>query len=162
MSSESLREQAEAIATQYEPPATGRPSFLADSNTVAKLFTALRAGNYRETACKVAGIAKSTFHRQLEADEAFRNAVEKAEADAECDLIAATTAAGRKPQFWAANMTLLERKHPERWGRRQEDSHAPKVVVQIGVKDSDVHVQINAPESLSLVPRNDLGPESTG
>ena len=32
----------------------------------------------------------------------------------------------------------LERKHPDRWGRRQEDSGTPIVVVQFGVKDSDV------------------------
>jgi len=37
-------------------------------------------------------------------------------------------------------MTALERRHPERWARRQEGNDGPKVVVQIGVNDKDVQV----------------------
>jgi hypothetical protein len=50
--------------------------------------------------------------------------------------------AGELPQFWAAEMTYLERRFPEKWGRRQDSQDGPKVVVQIGVRDSDVRVQI--------------------
>ena len=138
----SIREQAEAIVSQYEPAATGRPSVLGDEAKIAKLLTLLRAGNYRVTACRAAGLHPITLTRLMERDAAFCAAVEKAESEAECELIENTAKAGRSPQFWAANMTLLERKHPERWGRRQEDSQTPKVIVQIGVKDSDVQVQI--------------------
>jgi hypothetical protein len=52
--------------------------------------------------------------------------------------------AGRDPRFWAADMTFLERRAPDRWGRRQNDESVPRVVVQIGVKDSDVQVGIVA------------------
>lgn len=152
----SLQERAEAIAAQYEDQTTGRPTVLSDDIRVQKLLHALRAGNYREIACKVSGISRGAFYEWLKRDAVFLEAVEKAEADAECDLIEATTKAGRQPQFWAANMTLLERKHPDRWGRRQEDSSAPKVVVQIGVQSGDVSV------SLSPVPRKELAAESTG
>jgi hypothetical protein len=45
-------------------------------------------------------------------------------------------------RFWTAGMTWAERKFPDRWGRRQEDAQTPRVVVQIGVKDSDVQVNL--------------------
>ena len=80
-----------------------------------------------------------------EAAIAFRDAIEKAEALAESETVRNVRQASKLPQFWAAGMTYLERKHPERWGRRQEDSAAPKVVVNIGVRDSDVQVQVLSP-----------------
>lgn len=73
---------------------------------------------------------------------AFVDAVEKAEAQAEADMVHNVRAASKLPQFWAAGMTIMERKNPDRWGRRQDDSSAPRVVVQIGAKDSDVKVLI--------------------
>lgn len=146
-----LAERAEAIADQYPVGANGRPPALQDDNKVLKLLAALRAGNYREIACRVSGISKAAFYESLKRDMQFLDAVEKAEAEAEADLIAETTKAGRSPQFWAANMTLLERKHPDRWGRRQEDSGTPRVIVQIGVKDSDVQVQIGTSYPVSPV-----------
>jgi hypothetical protein len=51
-------------------------------------------------------------------------------------------AAGRDPRFWAAEMTYLERRHPHRWGRRAEGHDGPKVIEQIGSRDSDVQVNI--------------------
>jgi hypothetical protein len=58
--------------------------------------------------------------------------------------------AGNDPRFWAASMTYLERRHPERWARRSEGQDGPKVVVQIGVRDSDVQVRLvtSAPPEL--------------
>jgi hypothetical protein len=50
---------------------------------------------------------------------------------------------GKDPRFWAAEMTYLERRHPDRWGRRQEEAAGPKVVVQIGIKDSDVQISLS-------------------
>jgi hypothetical protein len=60
--------------------------------------------------------------------------------------------AGADPRFWAASMTYLERRHPERWARRSEGNDGPKVVVQIGVRDSDVQVSIqgNTPTPLAI------------
>lgn len=144
-----LRAQAEQIAAQVLPNG-GRAYTIADPDTVQTLLAALRDGNYRETACKVAGISKVTFYAALkraetgdEAAQAFLNAVEKAEAEAENETVCNVRSASKLPQFWAAGMTYLERKHPDRWGRRQDDQSVPKVVVQIGARDSDVQVQIN-------------------
>jgi len=60
-------------------------------------------------------------------------------------------AAGKQPQFWAAEMTYLERKYPDRWGRRQDDQSVPKVIVQIGIKDSDVSISTVS----SVAPKTD-------
>jgi hypothetical protein len=42
-------------------------------------------------------------------------------------------------------MTYLERKHPDRWVRRQDDQSVPKVVVQIGVQESDIRLNVTLP-----------------
>ena len=62
---------------------------------------------------------------------------------AEAEDVANVRRAGKAgPQFWAASMTYLERKYPEKWGKRADESAGPKVVVQIGCKDSDVAIQV--------------------
>src|SRR5262249_48680222 len=43
-----------------------------------------------------------------------------AEARAMASAVRNVRAAGRHPQFWAAEMTYLERKNPELWGRRRK------------------------------------------
>lgn len=155
-----LRVQAEQIANLYSqrPTTVGHPSTLNDPDKVQQFLAAISDGNYRETACKLAGIPKSTLYNWLklaeqgnEAAQQFSDALEKAEAQAEADLVCNVKAASKLPQFWAAGMTLLERKMPDKWGRRQDDSSAPKVIVQIGIKDSDVSIS-----TLSPVPRKDL------
>jgi hypothetical protein len=161
-----LRVQAEQIADVYTSTTRiGRPAGLSEPDQVQAFLAAITDGNYRETACKLAGISKSMLHRWLESAEhgdeaaiAFRNALEKAEAFAESETVRNVRNASKLPQFWAAGMTWLERKSPDRWGRRQDDQNTPKVVVQIGVRDSDVQVNLG----LSPVPRNELSELSTG
>lgn len=153
-----LRVAAEQIADAYltQPPHVGAPSTIGDPNTVQQLLAAIAEGNYRETACRLAGISKQTFYNWLkraehgdEAATAFVDALEKAEAIAESELVRNVRKASTQPQFWAAGMTLLERKSPEKWGRRQDDGSAPKVVVQIGAQDSDVRVLVQSETHLS-------------
>lgn len=112
-------------------------------------LAAIADGNYRETALKLAGIAKQTYYNTTKRAEAgdiaamaFVDAVEKAEAQAEAEMVHNVRSASKLPQFWAAGMTIMERKNPDRWGRRQDDSTAPRVIVQIGAKDSDVKVLV--------------------
>lgn len=143
-----LRVQAEQIADAYLPT-NGRPSGLADPNILQLLLAAITDGVSYESACKSAGIAPRTIYnwktraeRGDEAAMAFVQALEKAEADVERKAVRNTLKAGEKDAFWAANMTFLERRYPERWGRRQDESNGPKVVVQIGVQASDVRVHI--------------------
>lgn len=137
-----LRVQAEQIAA-HDESRLGRPSTLADPDTIQVLLAAITDGNYRETACKIAGIHKANFYRWLEqADngderaQAFRAALEKAEAAAESQMVQAVRRAGELPQYWAAAATHLERKFPDRWGRRDESAVTAKVQVRIGGVDA--------------------------
>lgn len=154
-----LRVQAEQIANAVTP-SVGHPPVIGDANKVQLFLASLADGNYRETAIKVAGMSKQTLYNTIKRAEAgdvaamaFVDAMEKAEAQAEAEIVRNVRTASKLPQFWAAGMTLLERKNPEKWGRRQDDSSTPKVIVQIGANTSDVTVNI---ASLSPVPHNDL------
>jgi hypothetical protein len=46
-------------------------------------------------------------------------------------------------------MTFLERRHPDRWARRSEDTSSPRVMV-VNVKESAVQVQLYTPSPQSL------------
>jgi len=156
----SLAEQAQTIANLYSPPATGRPSDISSSSTLQQFLEAVGDGNYIETAAKLAGLSKVTVYEWLKraqsddpadaAFKAFANAVERAEARAEAKMVANVRRASELPQFWAAAATHLERRHPERWSKRQDDSQAPRVVVQIGAGAGDIKVGIIATPSPSL------------
>jgi transposase len=90
---------------------TGRPTKLTPE-VQERIVTALRAGNYRETASRHAGISYMTFRRW----EMKGEAIKKAEADAEVrDLELISKAAEEQ---WQAAAWKLERKYPQRWGRR--------------------------------------------
>jgi hypothetical protein len=91
-----------------------------------RITTAIRAGNYQETAALYAGISETTFYRWMESglsDEPenqqyrqFREAVEKAKAAAEIrDVVLIDKAA--QDGSWQAAAWKLERKFPQKWGR---------------------------------------------
>lgn len=98
-----------------------------------RIVTAIRAGNYMETAAAFAGIARSTFNEWVRrgADEEegpyaeFHDAVHQALASAEARDVALIGQAAQKE--WQAAAWRLERRTPERWGRmtRHELSAAP-------------------------------------
>jgi hypothetical protein len=130
---------AQEIARIYTPPATGRPSGLSDVHRLFKLLSFISHGNYLETAARAAGFSKQSIYswrRLAETGDtaaiAFVDALERAEAHAEIEAVEDVRRTGEAgPQYWAASMTRLERRHPDRWGRRQDDANAPKVIVQI-------------------------------
>jgi hypothetical protein len=140
---------AQQIASAYRADSPGRPSRIGEADTVQILLEAVHDGNYIETAAELAGLAKQTVYEWIKRGEAnetpyaaFANALKRASARAEAAEIKKVRDAGNDPRFWAASMTYLERRHPDRWARRSDDSSAPKVVVQIGVRDSDVQVSV--------------------
>ena len=149
-----LQTQAQIIANAVSQP-TGRPQRIADPEAVQLLLASLADGNYRETACLVAGMSKQSFYLTLKRAEAgddaaiaFRDAVERAEAHAEAETVGLVRDAARKgPQYWAAGMTFLERKSPEKFGRRVDENNSPRVLVQIGAGTQDVTINVVAPSS---------------
>lgn len=126
--------------------------FEAQPEKVGRLFDELIAGNYRETAARLAGITDRAIRNWMQKAEdgdpryeAIANVVRVAEAHAESAAVRNVRAAGKDGRFWAAEMTYLERRYPDRWGRRQDDTTTPKVIVQIGIKDSDVSISTPSP-----------------
>ena len=90
-----------------------------------KIVDAIRLGNYIETAAAYAGISKSTLYDWLKKGgrarsgkyREFSDAVEKALAESEMRDVAVITAAAK--ENWQAAAWRLERKFPDRWGRRE-------------------------------------------
>ena len=154
-----LTQLATDIASSYQPPNTGRPSAIGDSQLLQELFDQIEAGNYPETACELAGLHLNTYRNWIKRGEAgetpfnaFLFAVKRASARAEALAVSRVRDAGKDPRFWAAEMTYLERRHPEKWGRRSEGSHGPSVQVYVGgvdIKDVKIAIVNTAPQELS-------------
>lgn len=92
-----------------------------------RIVSAIRAGNYLETASAYAGIDQSTLHkwisRSKEPDASaalveFRQSVERARAEAEVRTVALIQQAASNS--WQAAAWYLERSHPKRWARREK------------------------------------------
>ena len=89
-----------------------------------KIVSAIRAGNYANVAAEYAGIGERTFYRWLhngqEAQSGiyrqFWRAVKSAERESEVRAVAIIQK--HMADNWQAAMTYLERKYPDRWGRR--------------------------------------------
>jgi hypothetical protein len=99
---------------------------------VDTILAALRAGNTRRAACAAANINSGTFYRWLEEDAAFRDAVEKAEAEAEMHCVTIIRKAA--DENWTAAAWWLERKFPDNWGRRERFDHHHSGIVKIELK----------------------------
>jgi hypothetical protein len=85
-----------------------------------QILGAVRAGCYRGLAARTAGVAEATLYRWL-ADprpryREFREAVERAAAEAEAEAVGQIVAAGRRD--WHAAHVWLQAHAPGIWGRR--------------------------------------------
>ena len=130
----------------------GRPTKLTP-DLQERILDAILDGNYVETAAQVAGVNKTTLYRWLRRAEEveatalehaegdledvdlyslvdpaewvyldFRHALESARAWAETELVRQVKAFAALGG-WQAFMTILERTHPTRWGRRKVLDH---------------------------------------
>ncbi len=119
-----------------------RPSKLTPEVT-KRLTEAIRAGNYYEAACGYAGIGYSTFRAWMVRGEKaksgkyreFVEAIKKAEHEAEVRMVAMWQK--HMPENWQAIATFLERRYPDRWGRKRLDiEHGGEICIKI-VDDID-------------------------
>lgn len=103
-----------------------------------RIVSAIRAGNYLETAAAYAGVTTQTLHswrvratkeresiasgNEARENESkfldFLDAVERARAEAEVRTVALIQQAA--PNSWQAAAWYLERSHPKRWARREK------------------------------------------
>lgn len=108
----------------------GRPSKLTPESA-KKIVDAIAAGNYLEVAAAHGGVVYSTLNEWMKKGERattgdyreFYESVKRAEADAEMLRIARISKAGSEGN-WTADAWYLERRYPDRWGRRTEVSGA--------------------------------------
>lgn len=110
----------------------GRPEKLTPE-LQQKIVDAIRMGAYIETAAAYAGINKSTLYDWMRRGaraksgkyKEFSNAIEKALAESEMRDLAVIAKASR--ENWQAAAWRLERKFPDRWGRRKAKSEIAKI-----------------------------------
>lgn len=128
---------------------TGRPPKLTPE-VQARIETSLRGGNYREVAARFAGVSSATLREWMRAGKrdsdkgratvhrAFYQAVRKAEADAESLVVGRLMMAAQHDVkamcFW------LERKHSQRWGRK--DTLNAKVDAKVASTGEGAHEKL--------------------
>lgn len=109
---------------------------------VKKLLKAIESGNYVSVSCAYAGICEATYYNWIERAEReierynnelefnssakikptekkyveFLESVEQAQVVAEVDAVASIRESFKDD--WRAGMAYLERRYPERWGRK--------------------------------------------
>ena len=111
---------------------TGQPKGRATKLTPevqTRIIDALRAGNYIEAACGYAGITTQTYWQwmakanqpgpRMSLYAEFRDAANKARADAEIRNVAIVQKVAQDGRTWQASAWWLERSFPTRWGRMQ-------------------------------------------
>jgi len=93
----------------------GRPTKFTPERT-DRLLDALRGGNTRRASCLLAGIGVQTLDDWQHRFPYFREAIEKAEAEAEVAHVANIVRAAQDG-VWTASAWWLERRRPDDYGR---------------------------------------------
>jgi hypothetical protein len=109
-----------------EKHAGGRPTKLT-AEARNKILGAVSSGATREVAAQAAGIHSDTLRRwERKAEEGdelyaeFFGAVKDAEGLAEVIMVGRVQKASLDPKFWTAAAWWLERKHSDRWGKKEQ------------------------------------------
>ena len=97
---------------------------------VEALSAAIAKGNYPTTACQLCNIDRTSLYRWLDIADAhiaegkesiyttLYYSLKRAESDAEDRLVQVVRDAAEVKREWLPAMTMLERRHPDRWGRK--------------------------------------------
>ncbi len=132
-----------------------KPYKLIDSDIQERLLQAIRLGAFIEHACYYAGINSSTFrHWRQKANEnvepyaSFWLRVNEAESEAIMRRLARIENAG-KDGSWQADAWYLERKYPEKFGRRDR-------VELTGDPNAPVEIQLNWADGKLINRENDV------
>jgi hypothetical protein len=158
VNTDELRARAEAIRLLYlqslPPDYKSRYSDVADPDKLDMIFRATRAGLRISQACEAAGINQVTIQRwthlaeanPLGAHAAFVNTLKTLRREGQINRLEKIEAHGDRE--WCALAWINERTDQETFALQKDKSDGPQVIVQIGVKDSDVRVlATHSPES---------------
>ena len=100
---------------------------------ITALSKAIANGNYPSVACQLCGIDWHTLQRwvnlgdeELSRDEPdteniylrLSTAIKRAESESEALMVEVVRRAATEKKEWVPAMTYLERRHPDRWGRK--------------------------------------------
>ena len=110
-----------------------------------RIVQAIRGGNYRDTAAAYGGVEEATLYNWMKWGEErgegiyfdFFRAVKEAESHAELEMVAQVRLASRDAKNWAASMTWLERKFPQKWGRHERTEHSGEIKIRMIDETSD-------------------------
>jgi hypothetical protein len=160
-SPEELEALAKQIASRYTPPETGGWSEIGSPFVIRMLLEASATGLKPHDACQSAGISTDTLTRWLKRAETEPDSPYAALAEA----IKTARAQGKRWHLeniqrhslkeWTASAWTLERTDPEQFALRKEDNDAPRVLVQIGVSDSEIKVLVSDGDlKAALSPQN--------
>ena len=146
----------------------GRPSKLTPE-TAQKICAAIAAGNYLEVAAAHGGIVYGTLNTWVRKGAAassgqyreFFEAVKRAEADAEMLRIARISKAGSEGN-WQADAWYLERRYPDRWGRRTEVSGPGGGPIALEVIEDARERVVSRIDSIAARLRAEGGDDETG
>ena len=109
--------QHPSSARALEPAKGGRPTKLTPA-VQDRIIAAIRAGHFRESAARLAGISPATLYRWLSAEtepyQAFQEAVVTAEAELEETVLEVVT--DRIPDDARLALAFLAKRFPARWG----------------------------------------------
>ena len=111
----------------------GRPTKLTPE-LQEKIVTHIKNGNYIDDSCMAVGISDECYYNWLRLAEAYDNgngdrieehsvysdfsaAVKRAQAEAITAIVAEVR--DHVPKEWAAGITILERRFPAKWGRKE-------------------------------------------
>lgn len=83
-----------------------------------QIFLMAALGCERETACDYLGFSRGQFHRTLCEDASFVQDLMHSESKAEVNHLNNLFEASRDPKNWRVSMWWLERRIPDRYGRR--------------------------------------------
>jgi transposase len=102
-----------------------RPTKLTAS-VIKKIVEAIKAGATHEHAAQYAGIHVATFYDWKakadageEAFAEFAEALKTAEGKGAVELLKKIQSAAEDPKYWAAAAWILERRHPDTYGRQR-------------------------------------------
>ena len=128
--------------------ANNLPYKLLDEQITERLLQAIKLGAFTEHACHYAGITSATFRKWrqnamdgIEPYKSFWEEVNLAESEAIVRRIARIEKAGADGN-WQADAWVLERKYPDKFGRREKVTLQadPKAPIEVALQWADGNV----------------------
>jgi transposase len=128
----------------------GRPKRLEVDDTLTDtLADYLRSGLFLREACSLAGVNRDSVYTWLKkgtrdrkkgedsVEARFTDTIKRAMAEAEADALNDVRNAAKLPQFWAAGAWYLERRYPEKYGRKDRLAMEHSGQMGVGIVEAD-------------------------